>query len=84
MTETVGYSRLPTLLERLDYPVTRDDAAESREVTARFADGERNLGELVSEVGGDSFADADDPSIERNNAVPIGAVGEPGQSGGDG
>lgn len=84
MTETVKYSRVNELFERLDYPVTRDEAAaEFRDVTVRFADGEGNLGELVSAVGSDSFADADELFADLNNAVPVEALGEPGQSEGD-
>jgi len=84
MSERVKLSRVETLFEDLDYPVTRDDAAaEYVDVTVTFADGEANLGELVSEVGSDAFHGPDELFAELQNVVPIEAVGEPGQSDGD-
>lgn len=84
MTERVKLSRVESLFERLDYPVTRDDAAaEFVDVTVTFADGEANLGELVSEVGSDAFHGPDELFAELQNVLPIEAVGEPGQSEGD-
>jgi hypothetical protein len=84
MDDEVKFSRLPAVLERLDYPITREDAAiEFADVTLLFADGDGNLGEYVSEVGSDSFTNADDLYSEIQNVVPIEAVGEPGQSEGD-
>jgi hypothetical protein len=84
MDDAVKFSRLPSVLESLDYPITREDAAvEFADVTLLFADGEGNLGEYVSEVGSDSFRDAEDLYSEIQNVVPVEAVGEPGQSEGD-
>jgi len=84
MSERVKLSRVESLFEQLDYPVTRDDAAaEYVDVTVTFADGEANLGELVSEVGSDAFHGPDELFAELQNVVPIEAVGEPGQSDGD-
>jgi hypothetical protein len=85
MTERVKLSRVDSVFERLDYPLTRDDAAaEFADVTVTFADGEANLGELVSEVGSDAFHGPDELFAELQNVLPVGAVGEPGQSEGDG
>ena len=84
MSERVKLSRVESLFERLDYPVTRDDAAaEYVDVTITFADGEANLGELVSEVGSDAFHGPDELFAELQNVLPVEAVGEPGQSEGD-
>jgi hypothetical protein len=84
MSERVKLSRVETLFEELDYPVTRDDAAaEYVDVTITFADGEANLGELVSEVGSDAFHGPDELFAELQNVLPVEAVGEPGQSEGD-
>jgi hypothetical protein len=84
MSERVKLSRVETLFEELDYPVTRDDAAaEYVDVTVTFADGEANLGELVSEVGSDAFHGPDELFAELQNVLPVEAVGEPGQSEGD-
>jgi len=85
MSERVKLSRVESQFERLDYPVTRDDAAaEFVDVTVTFADGEANLGELVSEVGSDAFHGPDELFAELQNVLPIEAVGEPGQSEGEG
>jgi hypothetical protein len=85
MSEHVKLSRVESLFERLDYPVTRDDAAaEFVDTTVTFADGEGNLGELVSEVGSDAFHGPDELFAELQNVVPVEAVGEPGQSEGEG
>jgi hypothetical protein len=85
MSERVKLSRVESLFERLDYPVTRDDAAaEYVDVTVTFADGEANLGELVSEVGSDAFHGPDELFAELQNVLPVEAVGEPGQSEGEG
>ncbi|MFB6154284.1 MAG: hypothetical protein ABEJ22_00195 [Haloferacaceae archaeon] len=84
MPETVKLSRLPSTLEELDYPVTREDAAVAyADVTLTYADGEGNLGEYVSEVGSDNFDSAEDLYDELQNVLPVEAVGEPGQSEGD-
>ena len=53
------------------------------DVTLTFADGEANLGELVSEVGSDAFHGPDELYAELQNVLPVEAVGEPGQSDGD-
>jgi hypothetical protein len=85
MSERVKLSRVESLFEGLDYPVTRDDAAaEYVDVTVTFADGEANLGELVSEVGSDAFHGPDELFAELQNVLPVEAVGEPGQSEGEG
>ena len=85
MSERVKLSRVESLFERLDSPVTRDDAAaEYVDVTVTFADGEANLGELVSEVGSDAFHGPDELFAELQNVLPVEAVGEPGQSEGEG
>jgi len=84
MSERVKLNRVESAFERLDYPVTRDDAAaEFVDVTVTFADGEANLGELVSELGSDAFHGPDGLYAELQNALPAEAVGEPGQSDGD-
>lgn len=84
MTECVKLSRVEGLLERLDYPVVRDAAAsEFDDVIVQLADGEANLGGLISEVDSDSLDSADELYGELNDVLPSEAVGEPGQSEGD-
>jgi hypothetical protein len=84
MSERVKLSRVESAFERLEYPVTRDDAAAAfAGVTLAYADGEANLGELVSEMGSDAFHAPDDLHADLQNVLPVEAVGEPGQSDGD-
>ncbi|MCT9095896.1 hypothetical protein [Haloarchaeobius sp. HME9146] len=85
MPQTVKLSHLERLLEDVSYPAIRDDlAVDLADVTVLLADGEVNLGELVSETNSDSFDSADDLLLELNSVMPIEAVGEPGQSEGEG
>ncbi|MCL7417178.1 MAG: hypothetical protein M8354_04990 [Halalkalicoccus sp.] len=85
MTREVKLSRVDDELEELSYPISRDDAAvEFEGVTVLLADGEANLGELVSETGSDSYRSAEDLKTEIHNALPREAVGEPYQSEGEG
>ncbi|EMA03590.1 hypothetical protein [Haloferax denitrificans] len=84
MTETITLGRVESLLEDLSYPVSRRDAATSLDgVTVLMADGNADLGELVGNCLTAEFADAKDLYYELNNAMPIEALGEPGQSDGD-
>ncbi|SFR46920.1 hypothetical protein SAMN04487947_1791 [Halogeometricum rufum] len=84
MNERINLSRLESRLEDLSYPVTRDDAAEElSDVTVQMADGEANLGALVSEVGGGAFTSPSDLYEDLQNTMPVEAIGEPGQSDGD-
>jgi hypothetical protein len=84
MNERIKLSRLESRLADLSYPVTRDDAAsELSDVTVQMADGEANLGALVSELGGGSFTSPGDLYEDLQNTMPVEAIGEPGQSEGD-
>ncbi|USZ69045.1 hypothetical protein NGM10_04735 [Halorussus salilacus] len=85
MAREVKLSRLESTLEELSYPVTRDDAAtEFEDTTLLLADGELNLGELISETSADEFDSDQDLQDEINNVLPREAVGEPYQSEGEG
>jgi hypothetical protein len=82
--DTVKLSRVESLFETLEYPVSRDEAAEEfADTQVQLADGEANLGELVSDARAESFHNPDELYAELNNTLPIEAVGEPGQSEGD-
>ena len=71
-------------LSKLDYPVGRAEAVQRYEgVTLLLADGEADLGDLISETGTAEFESPDDLYAELNNVLPVEAVGEPGQSEGD-
>lgn len=82
--DTVKLSRVRTVLDDLEYPITRPEAADRLQgTTVTFADGDDDLGGLVSETSADSFESAADIESELHNVLPTGAVGEPGQSEGD-
>ncbi|MFB1066429.1 hypothetical protein [Natrinema sp. H-ect4] len=81
----VKLSRIESVLEDLEYPVTNDRAAaELADVTLLLADGERNLGTLIERSDSDRFESMDDLESELNNVLPREAVGEPYQSEGEG
>ncbi|MFC6904946.1 DUF5789 family protein [Halalkalicoccus tibetensis] len=85
MAREIKMSQLEDTLDELSYPIARDDAAiEFEDVTVLLADGEANLGELVSETGSDSFTSREDLESEIQNVLPREAVGEPYQSEGEG
>lgn len=85
MTREVHYNELADLLEELDYPVDRPRAAEAMsDVTLLLADGETNLGELISETSSERHVSVDDLLSELQNTLPREAVGEPYQSEGEG
>jgi hypothetical protein len=85
MVREVKLSHIDEVLDELSYPVTRDDAAvELEDVTLLLADGEANLGELISETDSDTFSSVDDLQSELHNTLPREAVGEPYQSEGEG
>jgi hypothetical protein len=82
--DRIKINRVKNVLERIDYPTGRDEAArEFDDVTLMFADGQTNLGELIAQADRDHFDSVDDLDTELNNVMPIEAVGEPGQSDGD-
>ncbi|WP_435335235.1 DUF5789 family protein [Haloarchaeobius sp. TZWWS8] len=85
MTQQVKLNDLERVLSGLSYPVFRDEAAtELSDVTLQLADGEANLGDIVSRAETESFATADELHLELQEHMPIEAVGEPGQSEGEG
>lgn len=85
MAREVKLSRLETELEGLSYPVSRDEAAEElSDVTLLLADGEANLGEVVADTVSREFEDAESLAEEVRSFLPREAVGEPGQSEGEG
>ena len=78
-------SRVETVLEELDYPVTRAQAVDDLEdVTLLLADGEIDLGVIVARTGSETFASRVELTDEVFNVLPRRAVGEPYQSEGEG
>lgn len=85
MGREVRLSQLEEVFSEFEYPVSREDAAgEVADVTVQFADGEANLGKLVSKTGSESYRNTRELTEELNNTLPRGAVGEPYQSEGEG
>lgn len=85
MVREVKLNELHAELETLTYPATREDAlAEYEDVRLRYADGEEQLDEVIGRVTEEVFVDADDLEAAVYNNLPTEAVGEPGQSEGDG
>jgi hypothetical protein len=84
MDRTVKLSRLPALLDSLDYPLSRERvAAEVDDVTLLLADGEAPLERVVDDLPSEAFHSRSDLETELFQFLPIAAVGEPGQSEGD-
>ncbi len=85
MTREVKLSNCASVFDELDYPVDHTAAAdELSDVTVLLADGERNLGTLITQMTSETFDSADDIESELHNVLPREAVGEPYQSEGEG
>lgn len=84
MGREVEFSRLDNILQGLEYPIGREAAAgELADVRLILADGEANLGELITAAANDEFESPDDVISGLHNTLPRAAVGEPYQSDGD-
>uniref|UniRef100_UPI003132A766 DUF5789 family protein n=1 Tax=Haloplanus aerogenes TaxID=660522 RepID=UPI003132A766 len=72
------------MLGDVKYPLERTAAAEEfADVTLVLADGEADLGNLISETTNETFDSAADIETALHNVLPRRAVGEPYQSDGD-
>ncbi|KAB1188561.1 MULTISPECIES: hypothetical protein [Haloferax] len=84
MQDSIKLSRVEPALDDLSYPTTRRDAAAAFDgVTLLLADGSTDLGDVIRGCYTDEFADSKELYYELTMAMPIEAVGEPGQSEGD-
>ena len=84
MTREVMFNNSRSVLEEIEYPVAQTAAADAfSDVTLLFADGESNLGALISETTSENFDSVADLETELHNVLPREAVGEPFQSEGD-
>lgn len=71
MEREITRETLQSVLEELSYPALRPDAAaELRDVTVVFDDGEVNLGAMISETGPDSFKTPDALRDELEEYIP--------------
>lgn len=78
-------NRLRTVIDPLSYPISRDAAREGlSDVMLLYADGDEPLADVVGRSNVDTFEDVADLETEIYNNLPVEAVGEPGQSEGDG
>jgi hypothetical protein len=85
MGREIKLNHLDSVLTELSYPVSREVAAETFEgATVTYADGEGNLGELISRTPADQYESFEELRDEINNTVPREAVGESYQSEGEG
>lgn len=81
----VKLNRIETVLADVEYPVSREALIEEySDVTLILAEGEENLGDIISESSEDSFASLDEVTNEVMSLLPQHAVGEPYQSEGEG
>lgn len=85
MTRDVKLDELETVLSEIDYPTSREAAAERfDDVRLVLAEGEETLGAVIAGSGDDTFESVDDLEEEVLNLLPRHAVGEPYQSEGEG
>lgn len=81
----IKLSRVGSVLEELSYPISNEDAAnELYGTTVLLADGEADLGAITANLPSDSFESADELETELFSSLPMEAIGEPGQSEGEG
>ncbi len=84
MNRKIKFSDILSLLDEIEYPIGRTTASEElSDVRLVLADGETNLGKLVSQTSRESFESATDIQSELHNVLPREAVGDPYQSEGD-
>lgn len=71
MEREITTETLQSVLEELSYPTLRPDAAaELRDVTVVFEDGEANLGAIISETGHDSYKTPEALKDELEDRIP--------------
>lgn len=82
--EHITLNELRDLLVDLEFPITREAAADAcDDVVLDYADGEEPLDTVIGRVPSDEFETARDLEEEIQTSLPREAVGEPGQSEGD-
>jgi len=85
MTRKIALNRLSNELQSHQYPLTADDAAaEMSDVVLEYAEGEEPLADVLGRSSEDVFVSPDDLESEIFGLLPTDAVGEPGQSEGEG
>lgn len=85
MEGAVKLNEVTAVLESLDYPISTETIdAELSDLTVLYADGEESLATILDRVNQSQFESADALEAEIMSNVSIGAVGDPGQSEGEG
>ncbi|MFC3478532.1 DUF5789 family protein [Halobacterium litoreum] len=85
MTREVKLNELAAELDALSYPATHADAStELSDVVLLYADGEERFVDVLDRSNEDVFVSRDDLESEVFSLLPTEAVGEPGQSEGEG
>jgi uncharacterized protein YbbC (DUF1343 family) len=81
----VKLSELDSVLQKFDYPLSKSDAIDrTDDVVVLYADGDEPLPDVIERIDADSFDSAQDFQTQAYNVLPTEAVGEPGQSEGEG
>lgn len=84
-TREVRLNRVRSVLADLSYPISPTAAAEElADVRVLYADGGEPLSALLERSGESRFEDVADAEAEAFANAPTEAVGEPGQSEGEG
>lgn len=85
MARDVKLNRIRGTVDALSYPLSKEEAiAELADVTVLYADGEEPLADVVARSNVEGFESADELESEIYSNLPTEAVGEPGQSEGEG
>lgn len=85
MSTEVKLNQLRTVIDPLDYPIATGDVLDAvGDVRLRYADGEERLGDVVERAETDVYETVEDLEADVYNNLPTEAVGEPGQSEGEG
>lgn len=85
MTDAMKLNELRQFLDSLDYPVTTAELREScSDISLQYADGEEALTTVIDRINESAFQSADSLEAEIFSNLPVEAVGEPGQSEGEG
>lgn len=85
MVREVPLNELDALLEELSYPVDRATVRERfDDVVLLYADGEEAMSSVLDRTASERFTSPDDLVMELYSELPVEAVGEPGQSEGEG
>ena len=85
MKTSVKLNQLNDTLATLDYPITKEEVlSELDDTILQYADGEERLDDVVSRSTAEVYQDRDELDSEIRSNLSTGAVGEPGQSEGEG